>query len=480
MNIKEATKHIKNTITAYLEKSENGEFIIPVNKQRPIFLYGPPGIGKTAVMEQIAKEMSIGIVSYSMTHHTRQSALGLPFIKTRSFGGVEYDVSEFTMSEILSDVYSYIERTGKKQGILFLDEINCVSETLAPSMLRFLQYKTFGSHPVPEGWVIVAAGNPPEYNKSVKEYDIATLDRIQKIEIQSDYEVWRDYAINEGVHPSIVTYLDAKSTDFYIIENTPDGKQFVTARGWEDLSRLMYSFEKKNVEIDVEFISQYIQVPTVASDFADFYKTFQKMNEMCSPKDVLEGASDSSFAEKLRNSGIEEKLGFINLLSNTLNEALEKCVEKNDDIKAFAALLKENNVLLLSSEKANEFLCEKLKEIRIARSFSFGVITKLNELQNLLTQGKEDVKVVATKLISSTIEDLKSSVATAQKMLSNGSRFIYEALGDSPEMKIFTSNITRNDSSAKFLIGFGCDEFSEITKTKRSEAELLAELNEIL
>ena len=220
MNIKDATKHIKNTITAYLEKEENGEFTIPVNKQRPVFLYGPPGIGKTAVMEQIAKEMNIGIVSYSMTHHTRQSALGLPFIKTKSFGGVEYDVSEFTMSEILSDVYSYIEKTGHREGILFLDEINCVSETLAPSMLRFLQYKSFGSHSVPDGWVIVAAGNPPEYNKSVKEYDIATLDRIQKIDIQSDYDVWRDYAVNERVHPSIITYLDSKPSDFYIIENT--------------------------------------------------------------------------------------------------------------------------------------------------------------------------------------------------------------------------------------------------------------------
>ena len=228
MNIKDATKHIKNTITAYLEKDEKGDFVIPVNKQRPVFLYGPPGIGKTAVMEQIAKELKIGIVSYSMTHHTRQSALGLPFIKTKTFGGIEYDVSEFTMSEILSDVYSYIEKTDYKNGILFLDEINCVSETLAPSMLRFLQYKTFGSHPVPDGWVIVAAGNPPEYNKSVKEYDIATLDRIQKIDVTADYGVWRDYAINEKIHPSIITYLDSKPTDFYIVDNAGKQSFFVT------------------------------------------------------------------------------------------------------------------------------------------------------------------------------------------------------------------------------------------------------------
>ena len=69
------------------------------------------------------------------------------------------------MSEIIASVYEYIEQTGKKEGILFIDEINCVSETLAPAMLQFLQNKTFGTHKVPQGWIIVAAGNPPAYNK---------------------------------------------------------------------------------------------------------------------------------------------------------------------------------------------------------------------------------------------------------------------------------------------------------------------------
>ena len=468
MNIKDATKHIKNTITAYLEKDEKGDFVIPVNKQRPVFLYGPPGIGKTAVMEQIAKELKIGIVSYSMTHHTRQSALGLPFIKTKTFGGIEYDVSEFTMSEILSDVYSYIEKTGYKNGILFLDEINCVSETLAPSMLRFLQYKTFGSHPVPDGWVIVAAGNPPEYNKSVKEYDIATLDRIQKIDVTADYGVWRDYAINEKVHPSIITYLDSKPTDFYIVENTPDGKQFVTARGWEDLSRLMYSFEKKNIEIDAEFISQYIQVPSVAGDFSAFYKTFKNMKEMCSPKSVLEGAFDENLKEKFKNSGVEEKLGFINLLSNTINDELSRCVEKNTDIKETVKFLKDNDVFSLPREEA----------VNTLKNNAFNTV--ITAIKSSVENDDLSVKEVAESELRKQIENLKSAVSVSQKMLSNASKFIYDSLGDSPELKIFSTDITRNDLSAGFLIGFGCDDFSEITKTTKSDKELLSELDKIL
>ena len=93
MNIKEAKEQIKNAITAYFTKDEYGNYIVPIEKQRPIFLMGAPGIGKTAIIEQIAAEMGVGVLSYSMTHHTRQSALGLPFIVHKNYGGFEYDVS---------------------------------------------------------------------------------------------------------------------------------------------------------------------------------------------------------------------------------------------------------------------------------------------------------------------------------------------------------------------------------------------------
>ncbi|MBQ3276461.1 MAG: AAA family ATPase, partial [Oscillospiraceae bacterium] len=124
MNIKQAKEQIRSAMKAYFTKDEFGNYVIPLEKQRPIFLMGPPGIGKTAVMEQIAQELGVGLVSYSMTHNTRQSALGLPFIEKRTYGGKEYTVSEYTMSEIIASVYDMMEDTGLKEGILFLDEIN--------------------------------------------------------------------------------------------------------------------------------------------------------------------------------------------------------------------------------------------------------------------------------------------------------------------------------------------------------------------
>ena len=155
MNIKQAKNEVIRTVRAYLEKRDNGEYMIPVIRQRPLLLLGAPGIGKTQIMEQVASECGIGLVSYTITHHTRQSAVGLPFIREKTYGEQTYSVTEYTMSEIIASVYEKIEK-GKKEGILFIDEINCVSETLAPTMLQFLQCKTFGNQAIPEGWIIVA------------------------------------------------------------------------------------------------------------------------------------------------------------------------------------------------------------------------------------------------------------------------------------------------------------------------------------
>ena len=83
MNIKRAKEEIKNTLRAYLQKDELGEYVIPPLRQRPILLMGPPGIGKTQIMEQVARECGVGLVSYTITHHTRQSAVGLPFIRQK-------------------------------------------------------------------------------------------------------------------------------------------------------------------------------------------------------------------------------------------------------------------------------------------------------------------------------------------------------------------------------------------------------------
>ena len=117
MNIKRAKQEIKDAIEAYLIKDAYGEYCIPSIRQRPILLMGPPGIGKTQIMEQIARECEINLVSYTITHHTRQSAVGLPFIREKEYGGKSHSVTEYTMSEIISSVYDRMEDTQALQRL---------------------------------------------------------------------------------------------------------------------------------------------------------------------------------------------------------------------------------------------------------------------------------------------------------------------------------------------------------------------------
>ena len=116
MNIKRAKEEIERTVRAYLAKDALGEYAIPAVRQRPILLMGPPGIGKTQILEQAARECGVALVAYTITHHTRQSAVGLPFIRQKHYGGRDVSVTEYTMSEILASVYRTMEETGVREG----------------------------------------------------------------------------------------------------------------------------------------------------------------------------------------------------------------------------------------------------------------------------------------------------------------------------------------------------------------------------
>lgn len=179
-----------------------------------------------------------------------------------------------------------------------MDEINCVSETLAPAMLQFLQNKTFGTHKVPEGWIIVAAGNPPAYNKSVREFDIVTLDRVRKIEILPDTETWLEYARENQIHGAVISYLSMKKDNFYAAENTVDGKVFVTARGWEDLSELLKSYEEMEIEAGEELIGEFLQKEEIVRDFSAYYRLYQKYKMDYHIPEILEGTSPEAAYEK--------------------------------------------------------------------------------------------------------------------------------------------------------------------------------------
>ncbi len=340
MDIGSAKEQIKNTIQIYLMKNPLGKYRLPVIHQRPVFLLGAPGLGKTAIMQQIADELDIGLVSYSMTHHTRQSALGLPVIVEKEFDGQTYTVSEYTMSEIIASIYECMRKTGKREGILFLDEINCVSETLSPSMLLFLQYKIFGGHQIPEGWVVVTAGNPARFNKSVREFDAATRDRLKVMEVEPDYEAWKKYAVRQGIGRSVISYLDIRQEDFYRVETTVDGLMVVTPRAWEDLSEMVQYYEELEIPVGYELISQYLQNKQTARDFAVYYELYQKYRQVYHIEELLQGFWKEDTVQRAGEAKMDERMSLVSLLLEGVFLPMKKCMRRYDALAAAAKALR--------------------------------------------------------------------------------------------------------------------------------------------
>lgn len=502
MNIKQAKEDIKNAVSAYLTKDQFGNYVIPVERQRPVFLMGAPGIGKTAIMEQIAQELQIGLISYSMTHHTRQSALGLPFIVRKNYGGEEYSVSEYTMSEIIASIYDLMEGTGLKEGILFLDEINCVSETLAPSMLQFLQYKTFGRHSVPGGWIVVTAGNPPEYNNSVREFDIVTWDRLKRIDVEADYEVWKEYAYARGIHPAVTTYLDIKKDDFYRIETTVDGKSFVTARGWSDLSDMVKLYEQKEIAVTEQLVVQYLQNKKIAKNFAVYYDLFRKYRSDYQVDKILAGKAGKEITARAKAAKFDERLSLLGLLIDALVGAMREVTAQEGAVMELVNCLRlmradfvvENNFLevvsrQIEAEKNTVTVGKKAGNLSADREYILNLtIAALGEQLELTAQKAPASGDAAFKLLKSDFDKRKKAltklVTRTGSDLTNAFRFCEEAFeAGSQELLILVTELTANSYAAHYIGKYGCQEYFKHNKdmlfTERKK-DILAEIDELM
>ncbi len=501
MNIKEAKQEVKNTITAYLKKDDMGSYEIAIERQRPILLMGPPGIGKTAIMEQVAKELGINLVSYTITHHTRQSAIGLPFISQKEYDGREYSVTEYTMSEIIASVYEQIEKSGIHEGILFLDEINCVSETLAPTMLQFLQYKKFGNHKVPDGFVIVTAGNPPEYNKSVRDFDIVTLDRVKRIFIEEDYNAWREYAYKADIHGSIMSYLEIKKKNFYNIVSDVKGKRFVTARGWEDLSQVMKVYEELRIPVTKDFVIQYLQDEEIADDFANYYELYNKYRNIYRIPEILDGTVEVE-ADSIKDAPFDEKLSFIGLLTDALTQEfksyvyeLESQKQLLEQLKYLREDLKQEKgaavAILGRLTEAKRRIFERQKELNAldkdeikAASMTIKRMSELVDFLKTDTTGnaREDFSLVKDRF--DTIEFVrKEGISAVQNHLNNAFAFLVKVYGEGQELVIFLTELSAGYYSLRFISECGNEAFYKYNKLlllKENRSRLTEEAMELI
>lgn len=293
-SINEAKKALKAGIVGYLAKDGNGTYRMQEVNRLPFYLEGSPGIGKTQMVSQVAEELGIGFVSFSITHHSRNTVLGLPVIS--ELGETKY--TEYTMSEIIAKVLEKYE-AGEKEGILLLDEFNCMSDTLMPVMLAFLQTKNIGAHKLPEGWTIVLCGNPSAYNRNARTFDFAILDRMRRLCVEFNGEDFLQYAEEHHFEIEIQDFLKLNPSFIYMCTRDKE-ENLVTCRGWENLDIAMKMYREIHEEIDEKMIGQFIKSERVSREFYKYYCMRKECftDEDC--ENIIEGKDLEHYVIKFR------------------------------------------------------------------------------------------------------------------------------------------------------------------------------------
>lgn len=363
ITISEAADMLKKICVTYLEKNKDGKFLIPKNRQRPVFFLGDAGIGKTDIPKQVADDMGLGFVSYSIVQQTRQSICGLPKITAKNYNGDEVLTTEYTASEIVTSVRDEIEKSGRTEGILFIDEANCTSETLAAPMLQLLQNKTLGQCAIPDGWILVLAGNPPEYNKSVKEFDSVTKDRLRIIRVRPDAQSWLKYADDRALNSVVISYISSDNSAIYDFDK--ESGNILTPRAWEELSLNIDAFERNNFDVTLSLVEQFVAVPSVANSFYDYYVMVKNTITEEEIDLAVQGKASKELITRLKGcrmsirfmliACLKKRLHIaadtfsaedINLMMTNISMFLEKIFGKGAEIEIFMAeILNDNTVV---------------------------------------------------------------------------------------------------------------------------------------
>ena len=194
--------------------------------QRPIFLWGAPGIGKSDIVKQIGDEQDREVIDVRLSLWEPTDIKGIPY-----YNSVENSMTWAPPSELPTDPES--------TAILFLDELNSAAPATQAAAFQLVLNRRVGTYKLPKGVSIVAAGNR-ETDKGVTYRMPSPLaNRFVHLELRTDFEDWHQWAVNNRIHEQVVGYVGFAKGDLYDFDPKSSSKSFATPRSWSFVSELL-------------------------------------------------------------------------------------------------------------------------------------------------------------------------------------------------------------------------------------------------
>ena len=210
-------------------------------RAKPIFIFGAPGIGKTQIVGQAADEAGVDMINLDLQFMSPEDFLGIP--KVIDIEQPEYEGGRMTsagkgITRMNPPKSLPTDSRGGKGGFIFMDEMNRANPRVLNSLMQFVQMGRIGDYQLPEGWVLVAAGNRPEDVTGagqVAEFDFAMADRFNIINFVPDPAKWAEWARSTGkFEPEIVRFVEKNEELFHYLDNEKNALKFPTPRSWTD------------------------------------------------------------------------------------------------------------------------------------------------------------------------------------------------------------------------------------------------------
>jgi hypothetical protein len=213
---------VNSTVT--LTQSQLTEFLLNVATVRPVFIWGPPGIGKSALVQQFATDVGLECVSLLGSQLAPEDLIGVPQIIDGT--------TRFCPPRSIARPEPYC---------LFLDELNACSHEVQKAFYSLIHERRIGEYHLPEGSIVIGAGNRAQDSAIVRPMSSALLNRMVHVHLRVSHREWLAWAGSAGLHPLVLEYIQTRP-DHLWSQPPKHEEPFSTPRSWHMLSDALYGY----------------------------------------------------------------------------------------------------------------------------------------------------------------------------------------------------------------------------------------------